>query len=142
MKPTKSWKRSSSLASGLLGILAAMTATGLALPRPSAADPLQAPYSRFAHPLDGDAIRAGEPVRVVAHTMFEDPPADLELRFCEDVAVCGGNCADWTLLEDVRLRGRVITGTYRPTAAQGAIVKFATCSSTPGFTGSVETFVE
>lgn len=74
---------------------------------------------------------------MVANTMFAEPPADARLESSEDSG------ATWVALEDVVTRGRVVMGVYRPTGAQGVVVKFRTDSVTdPWFRSAIEVFVD
>ncbi len=100
------------------------------------AAPANDPFTRFAHPVDGDTIRRGQTVRVVAAAMNSEPPADGVLQSSENSGVT------WQTLPDSQINGRSITGVYFPTAGQASVVKFRTVSpSAPWFHSQISVFV-
>ena len=129
------WRKLASM--GLSGAVAATLFGFSGIPLDTVFAQTNDPFAHFAHPRGGDSIRSGDVVRVVTNTMFAEPPADARLESSEDSGVT------WVALEDVVTRGRVVMGVYRPTAAQGVVVKFRTDSVTdPWFRSAIEVFVD
>jgi hypothetical protein len=108
---------------------------GLLLLAPSGVAPDQ-PFTRFAHPTDGDSVARGASVRVTAIAMHQNPPVDARLEYSEDRG------QTWTAVTGAEVQGRSIGGTYEP-GSQDSIVKFRTISSTsPWFTSQVEVVLD
>lgn len=112
-------------------------ALALAVAVPAAADSWHQEQGMIVHPQAGDHVGAGDALHVTGLAQWAALPGDARLEWSEDSGLT------WDTVTGMDLHGQSITGTYEPTASQGAVVRLRTvANSAPWFGYTMEVFVD